>query len=176
MISAFKAPTSRQGPLCYRMQPPCRQGWGLPFLLPGRQSGRCDVSTGAVSVGHETGQAPCLDEKCMNAIDCNAPGVRGGGRNAWCQPARSAGPVGKSPEGRGTPAEGERVEEERRHSDLSAVRPIHCAAPSRLWIPGSESGTPSRTGPNSGALAPAFPWAVCDSDLAFSWVERGRGT
>lgn len=79
LISAFKAPTSRQGPLCYRMQPPCRQGWGLPFLLPGRQSGRCDVSTGAVSVGHETGQAPCLDEKCMNAIDCNAPGVRGRG-------------------------------------------------------------------------------------------------
>lgn len=68
------------------------------------------------------------------------------------------------------------MEEKRRHSDLSAVRPRHCAALSGLWIPGSESGTPSRTGPNSGALAPAFPWAVCDSDLAFSWVERGRGT
>lgn len=37
------------------------------------------MSPQAVSVGHETGQAPCLDEKCMNVIDCNAPGVRGGG-------------------------------------------------------------------------------------------------
>lgn len=37
------------------------------------------MSPQAVSVGHETGQAPCLDEKCMNAIDCNAPGVRGPG-------------------------------------------------------------------------------------------------